>query len=438
MYQKLNAPVSCQIEMTTGCNLDCFHCYNHWRHDKENSSCSSLSIEMIRIIAKELINLGVFHATFTGGEPFLNKKVMFEGIRMLMEAGIFCDINSNLTLITKEDADLIVSMGVGGILTSVASPKHELHDKIMCKPGSLKKTLNGIEIAQKSGLTIAASMVVTKLNIHDVYETGKFLHSIGVNQFYATKASPPVNAKGFEEYLLSSDELIFLLESLNRLKKDFGIDVGALECYPLCSYVSQKKYSFMSSRKCSAGVTTCSIGSNGDVRACSHDDKVYGSMFSNGLLNSWDKMSDWRDGSILPQVCKECKFFPVCSGGCRVDAKCINGAKNKLDPYADEKLIDSIILSDVESFDLDLNVLSSFSINSELRFRKEDFCFLCANPSNIASPSTISFDSFDLVQDLGEDIFTVGDIMSKTELSEDDSVSLCRSFVKDSIFIFNP
>lgn len=231
MYQKLNAPVSCQVEITTVCNLNCFHCYNYWRHGDQLNDFR-MTNDVIDKIVSQLIDLKVFHVTITGGEPFSNKEVMFRAIEKLVSNGIVCDVNTNLTLITPETATRLVSLGVGGVLASFASADQKKHDQIMQKDDAFKRLVKGIEIAQNSGLSVAASIVVTKLNMDSVFETGKFLKSIGVNQFYATKASPPVNSAGFKKYLLSKEELIGLLDTLAVLKNEHGMDIGALECYP--------------------------------------------------------------------------------------------------------------------------------------------------------------------------------------------------------------
>lgn len=435
MYRKLMAPVSCQIEITTGCDNNCLHCYNYWRHD-DTASASNMSRATLQKVVSDIIDAKVFHVTFTGGEPLLRKEILFDGIERLMEAGVVCDVNTNLTLMTPESAERLVSLGIGGVLTSVAASTSQLHDHIMQKKGAFDATLKGISVCQDAGLIVAASMVVTKLNVNEVYTTGIFLKSIGVNQFYATKASPPLNSINFGEYMLSSDELLLLLDQLKSLRDEHSMNVSALECYPLCSYVNQDTYSFMADRRCSAGVTTCSIGSDGSIRACSHDDKSYGNIITDGLTTAWDLMNEWRDGSLLPDNCKECHSFPACSGGCRVDALYVSGCKSSNDPYANLTNIDKIVSKKPlpqTDFGSSGNI---FKVTDGLKFRDEGFCVLCAGQRNIASPVSLSHPTHELIAVLGREghSFGVAEIVHYTKLPTQDANALCNAFLNDGIF----
>ncbi|HAT68061.1 MAG: hypothetical protein A2481_01205 [Candidatus Yonathbacteria bacterium RIFOXYC2_FULL_47_9] len=435
MYRKLSAPVSCQIEITTGCDNNCIHCYNYWRHEQEIKG-SNMSKAVLKKVTADIIESKVFHVTFTGGEPLMRKEILFEGIEILMNAGVVCDVNTNLTLITPESAGRLVSLGIGGVLTSVAAPVAILHDHIMQKKGAFNATLKGIKVSQDAGLVVAASMVVTKLNVKEVYSTGMFLHSIGVNQFYATKASPPLNSQNFMQYMLSDDELISLLEQLRRLREEIRMNVGALECYPLCSYVNQEAYSFMADRRCSAGVTTCSIGADGSVRACSHDDVSYGNVVTDGLISAWNSMSEWRDGTLLPEGCKQCKSFASCSGGCRVDAMYVSGCKSNQDPYTKYANVEKIVARKPRNHTDFTDKGSVFKISKELKYRDEGFCVLCAGQRNIASPATLSRGSYELIQGLNRRSATFGlnEVVCYTKLPPQSANELCNAFLNDGIF----
>ncbi|NMB47835.1 4Fe-4S cluster-binding domain-containing protein [Candidatus Kuenenbacteria bacterium] len=59
------------------CNHNCFYCYNPTEH-KELSI--ALAKERIRNLVAMVGNWGTFDITFTGGEPFINKEVLYEGI----------------------------------------------------------------------------------------------------------------------------------------------------------------------------------------------------------------------------------------------------------------------------------------------------------------------------------------------------------------------
>lgn len=430
LYNTLTAPITAQVELTTGCDNDCLYCYNHWRHDKEVPG-ANLHRNLLEKTIDELIKNKVFQVTFTGGEVLLRKNELFYGLEKLIHAGISCAVNSNLTLLTTADAKRLYEIGLRGIMTSVSAHIPSLHDYISQRNSAFAKTMAGIQCAQEAGLFVAVSMVVTKLNVHHVYETGKAMNRIGVRQFFATKASPPVNAINFDKFLISNEELQQVLESLHRLKADLGLDVGVLECYPLCGHADPERYSFVADRRCSAGVTTCTIGADGGVRPCSHSEVVYGNIAIDGLARAWQNMTDQRDGSQLPQTCKSCSLLAECSGGCRVDAMCCNGQYDTLDPYARPEQVSIIKL--IPRFPERIGKGLHFKVESTLHTREESFGVLCASAETASMPALLTHDTRDLLAALNQSSFTTEDISAVTGASLEDAETLCAMLVRDKV-----
>ncbi len=430
LYRTLSAPITCQIELTSACNNNCIHCYNHWRHG-ENNIIYSLDKSKIDTILNEIIENKIFQVTFTGGETFLKRDLLFYGIEKLLKSDIGCSVNSNLTTFTKEDGRILYSLGLRGILTSLCSFDESTHDYIVQRKGAFNETLKGIKNAQKVGLNVACSMVITNLNVDHVINTGLFLKKIGVSMFYATKASPPVNDVAFNKHLISKENLLKVLNELHNLKENEKMDVGILECYPLCSYKNTSKFDFVASRRCSAGTTTCTIGAAGDIRPCSHSDEVYGNVFTGGLKKSWFAMEMYRDGSMLPKDCQNCKYLYKCSGGCRIDAKYHSGHYASLDPFADNKNINMISVIDAPL--KPVYDTSVFEVNRNLKIRQEKFGVLVANQRNVGSPSLLTNDTYQFLLFMKDKKFTTEEITEQFNLPLDASKKICSLLTRDKI-----
>jgi hypothetical protein len=43
-------------------------------------------------------------------------------------------------------------------------------------------------------------------------------------------------------------------------------------------------------------------------------------------------MEPWRDGSLIPEGCKQCPVLSLCGGGCRIEALTHNGSLDAMDP----------------------------------------------------------------------------------------------------------
>lgn len=169
LYRSLSCPITCQIEIDSHCNNNCIHCYNHWRHGKKCTD-SKMKLSTLERVVDELVKAKIFQVTITGGEPLLNKKLLFEAIRMLISHRIPCAVNSNLTLLKRKDAEILHDLGMRGVLTSFFSFDEDKHDFIAGRKGAFRDTLKGITVATESDLKVAVSMVITRLNESDALE----------------------------------------------------------------------------------------------------------------------------------------------------------------------------------------------------------------------------------------------------------------------------
>jgi radical SAM protein with 4Fe4S-binding SPASM domain len=382
-YPKLSAPTICQVEITTQCSLNCFHCYNFWRNkvlteSTQNWHKKTMTPEEGAHIVSKLAKAGVFDVTFTGGEPLMAYNVLK---RCMLEAnmgGIRVHLNSNLLCLTTDRAKELHDMGLKSIVTSFMGPDAKSYDTIAQRKGTFSRVVRGIEIAQNAGLSVIANMVVSRMNQHQVLDTARFVHSIGINRFSATKASCPANCYDFSSLGLTVAEFRQYLNDLSLAGETLGIKVDALEGYPLCGVKDLAKHHFANHRRCTAGINSMAIGSDGNVRPCSHFDTVYGNLLTEDLSVVWDRFSDWRAGMYLPPVCKSCKLLGVCGGGCRMEAKMRSGNVSGPDPYCVPEDVDSALtslqihISSQHNTDLDILGGAVFSVQT-YRQRSEPF-----------------------------------------------------------------
>ena len=96
--QKLNIPLSVQLDLTYRCNERCVHCYLD--HDDHGE----MTTAEIKHLLDEMADAGVFILTLSGGEIFLRKDFfeILEHARRLM----FCvKLKTNAVLIREREAD---------------------------------------------------------------------------------------------------------------------------------------------------------------------------------------------------------------------------------------------------------------------------------------------------------------------------------------------
>lgn len=249
-----------------------------------------------------------------------------------------------------------------------------IHDKIAQSKGSFERVVKKIRMAQEEGIHVVVNMVVSKTNLSDIKGTAKFVSSIGVKKFSATKAGCPGNCFDFSQFSLSKEEFRQYLRDLRESGEELDLAIDALEGYPLCGIGDlDYHYSFIG-RKCYAGVTTMTIASDGEVRPCSHLDVSYGNLFREDLRKIWTRMDTWRDGDYLPMTCKSCKLLLICGGGCRMEAKMRNGSLSSMDPYCSPEDVDNSWRSLQEHFKKtpSKKLIKDFEVKS-YRYRPEPF-----------------------------------------------------------------
>ncbi len=412
MYRELKSPVAVQLELTTRCNERCIHCYNHWRRSSEEDR--TLTEDDVRRIIENLKESEVPNLLITGGEPMLYPDLLIRTLELGREAGLRCSLNSNLTLVTPELARELKRLKVG-ILTSILSFDERLHDKLTTVRGSFDMLVKGIRLVREHEIPVGANMVVMQMNVDQIYETGRFIHSLGVTAFRATKVHPAQGSPCFERIKLPPERIVDIFDTLIRLRDDLGLDVDSLTTYPTCLLKDMSRYGqFVSRRSCSAGKTGCTIGADGQVRPCGHSDNTYGNSIVEPLLEIWPRLREWRDGSLLPTECKECKHVIQCSGGCRMDCKHY-GNISGMDPYAPGKDFAYIPQQREEVTPLDPE--SALVVNSTLRLRIETFGTALIVDGNFKS--IVTSDTAELLEQLRGTTFTLGSISAEYGLEVD-------------------
>lgn len=419
MYREFKSPVAVQLELTTRCNHKCVHCYNHWR--KDSNKDRTLNEDEVKKIVENLRDSEVPNLLITGGEPMLYPDLMIKAIEFGRNAGLKCSLNSNLTLVTPEIAKELKRLKVG-ILTSILSFDGKLHDSITTVSGSFDRLVEGIRLVQKYEIPVGANMVVMQMNVDQIYETGKFVHSLGVSGFRATKVHPAQGSSrlDFERIKLPPERIVEIFDNLIRLEEEFGFKVDSLTTYPTCLLKDMSRYGrFLSKRNCSAGKTGCTIGADGQLRPCGHSDNTYGNTIEESILQIWPRLNEWRDGSLLPKECKECRYVIQCSGGCRMDCK-FYGKMDGMDPYATGK--DFTYTPQQPEEAVLLNPEARLVVNTAVCLRLEKFGTALIVEGDFKS--IITSDSAKLLEELRGKTFTLSFISSEYGLGLD----VVRSF----------
>ncbi len=368
-YQKLKSPLSVHVEITDNCNEACSHCYRSCQIINKRNVSVLAEIDTERIVER-LSDADVFLITITGGEPLLYPKSVLACARATIRLGIQVQLNSNLQALSDEMLSFVAENGIN-ILTSIAADTASVHDRIVGLVGSHERIVRNIKRLVSLGVRVSANMVVRSDNHSRVYETGMFVHSLGVEKFAATKAVP-VSGVPYEGYAPDRNQIIGSLDDLLRIQEETGMVVDSLEPYPLCFLGDLSRYRLFARKKCSAGVYSCSIGPSGSVSACPHSDLVYGNLLEEPLADIWIRMNGWRDAEFINEDCVECPYLYECRGGCKEDAYILSGDRSGRDPLMTE-FSDVVPSEELFSCVVEFGNDDVFRFHSNCKWREEPF-----------------------------------------------------------------
>ena len=171
--QKLNIPLSVQLDLTYRCNERCVHCYLD--HDDHGE----MTTAEIKHLLDEMADAGVFILTLSGGEIFLRKDFFefLEHARRLM----FCvKLKSNAVLVREREAARLRDLNIESIQVSIYSHRPEVHDAITLIPGSLKRSVDAIRYLKSQGLKVIIANVLMTQNMQDYPGVRALAKELGV------------------------------------------------------------------------------------------------------------------------------------------------------------------------------------------------------------------------------------------------------------------
>lgn len=432
VHREYKSPMTVHFELTSACNHKCIHCYNYWR--EPGSPTAVMKRDVLHRLFDNMIACDMQNLVLTGGEPLLYPELLYETMDLARKANIGFSLNTNVSLLTDEIAEELKKRSAF-LLTSFLSHDPKTFDYIVSREGAFDKVVSGIQTAMKHGLGITANMVVMKTNAGHVFETGRFLKSLGINKFSATKVSPATQTKKFESLKLSHQELRAMYDALLSLRDEEGMDVDTLTPCPTCFFDDIGRFgNSIVKRSCSAGKTMGAIGVDGSVRACPQSDIVYGNALTESLYDIWPRLKGWRDGSMLPHVCQDCELLQMCGGGCRVDSIFYHKELDGIDPYAITPNAEKIDIPQNKNNSQSIGLDTKLRINPRLRFRDEKFGVYINFGGQ--SPVLVTKATGTLLKELAGYVFCVNDILKQYELNEDNARSFIGSLAAQGVLHF--
>ncbi|MCK4243407.1 radical SAM protein [Candidatus Bathyarchaeota archaeon] len=315
--KRLSAPLRMDLALTYRCNNACVHCYV-----EEERKVEEHSTEQWKKVIDKIVEIGVPHIVFTGGEPTLRDDLA-ELIKYAELKEVVTGLVTNgRKLKDKDYVNELVKSGLDHIQITLESHSEQIHDKITNTKGSWRETVQGIKNAVATPIYTITNTTLNKHNLKTILSTVRFIHSLGVEQFacnsliYSGKA-----LKIASNFALNEKTLKSVLPKIKDETARLGMKI---------IWYTPTQYCLLNPLELELGIRFCSaarinmcIEPNGDVIPC----QSYYTPLGNILKDKWEKIwnhpvcHEIRERKYAPDKCNGCPYLNVCGAGCPLQLK---------------------------------------------------------------------------------------------------------------------
>ena len=300
--ENIHFPTSIMVKLTNRCNLKCIFCS---QGDAMNNDIDFGTVKKLLIEAKKY---GVCEVIYSGGEPLLYPKFK-EVISFGKNLGLHQVLVTNGTEIDKYIDDILSKIDSIGISLH---GNENIHDELVSQRGAYQKVKRNIEILNHlKNITpkITINYTMSEKNIGKLNDVIKFSseHDCQLSVARLNQIGRSVSNNNIQSIV---DKFV------NQLNTENSIHISNV--IPICQMKTDKKYLCHS---CSAGIASVCIETDGGVKICASSSQSFGSIKDQSLFEVWNnlKFRNFRSLNWLPEVCKTCRDFSRCLGGCKVE-----------------------------------------------------------------------------------------------------------------------
>ncbi|MDD5163386.1 MAG: radical SAM protein [Candidatus ainarchaeum sp.] len=323
--------------ITRACNLSCKHCYE----SALVKDSDELNTEEALKAVDGLAEAGVAYLAISGGEPLVRKD-LFEIIQRIRKNEMAFSIATNGTLLTRENARQLKSLGCLYAQVSLDGAKPLTHNRFRGSE-AFERTIEGIKNAVSEGLLVGIAMTVTQHNYKEVPAALDLAEKLGAGLFMHYNFIPAGRGKEIIGLDISPEKREELLAWLAGQigKRKIPVLSTAPQFSSACKKIGKPcalthfdvisqdtkfgdSISFLADfvGGCGAGRLYMAMEPNGDFEPCVFMPIKIGNIRKDSLLETWHKniaLNKMRKREEFWGNCGICENRSAC-GGCRARA----------------------------------------------------------------------------------------------------------------------
>ncbi len=325
---RLGYPRVVYLEITSGCNQRCIHCYPSAGPRLENE----LTPKELDAVAIELSQNGVEFLCIGGGEP-LTSPSLLNLIETSTRNGMAVELATNGTLVTPQLIDQLYNRGLRYVQVSLDAANANTYRSIR-GTDSFEQVLGAIEALSKR-FVVTVATVLMQANHDQIGGIAAIASSRGAKHYRVLRLMP--TGRGANAPAISGETYRQVMKELATIKAEFS---GRMNVMLDETFVEPKEKRIEWLPKeytgCAAARSLCAIDSQGNVYPCSYlRDPRYigGNIRETSMLKIWTESQAFRSLQELKALtgkCRDCQLAENCGGGCRAAA--LAATKNILGP----------------------------------------------------------------------------------------------------------
>lgn len=315
-------PKLLEIQLTGSCNLKCIYCGNSEEYTHGTHASKDRILRAISELQPEKI-------LFTGGEAFLNWKLLIEILDCLEIGKYHYILSSNLTLIDENEIDLLIDKYE---FKTFHTSFNDLNDEMTYNvrggsPEDRRKLINNIKHICARKIEIKVETILIPYTIEYLKEINELLYSLGVIEHKLEC----LICVGQASNDLLIDSLTILDKVLELYENKSNPSVLILTCFPMSPcLVGHKLFDIdkpdLRFNKCIDGIESCYLLANGKLLPCFlyPDENV--EYMDTSYLEQWKNGNAFVGFREQHEKCTTCDYSQnnteasrkVCNNGCRV------------------------------------------------------------------------------------------------------------------------
>ncbi len=266
------------LELTYGCNLDCFFCYND-----QKKTGRELSLDQYRALLIDLAEMQTLFLMLTGGEPMVHPQ-FFEIGRIARDLGFVIHIRTNGHSLNKRQISrLITEVDPYIVEVSLHGATAEVHNKQTRVAGSFQRLLNNLKTARKAGLRCNAVSTPTAWNEHQIEEMFTLCDSLSIPLRFQGPVAPRDNGDLEPLAIQPRRETWDRISNLEQRQSPSKTDTTG----PMTNDTSFEQPLPQQRATCSVGVAGVDIDPYGNVQACMHLQESAGNLHEQSIREIW-------------------------------------------------------------------------------------------------------------------------------------------------------